>query len=102
MNDVMARRRDGGQPLREAMKTARLTYHRLAAETRRVAAEQDKGSGISMQMIAFLATAASYARETTSARSAELIEDALGVKRSTLFEYVTTTPGGNSDRPGSD
>ena len=79
-----ARRLDGGQPLRDAMKAAKLNYQGLANKTKRIVS--DGGKGVSVQLIAFLATDKGYARETTTERTAELIEDALSVPRGSLFE----------------
>jgi hypothetical protein len=76
------RRRDGGQPLRDAMAAAGLGLQDVAAATREL-----DGEGISFQLVAFLATTRPWARETTSHRTAMLIEKALGVPQGTLFEH---------------
>lgn len=78
-----ARRIDGGQPLREAMDAAGVGLERLSELTR---ATDPSGAGVSFQLIAFLATEKRWARETTTPRTAELIEDALSAARGSLFE----------------
>lgn len=79
---AVARRLDGGQRLREAIDASGLTLQAVAARTR-----ADGGKGLSFQLVAFLASDRDWARETTSHRSGELIEDALSVPRGSLFEY---------------
>jgi transcriptional regulator with XRE-family HTH domain len=44
-------------------------------------------AGVSFQLIGFAATDKRWARESLSWRSAQLIEEALGVARGELFEY---------------
>ena len=79
---VTARRINGGQPLREAMEAAGLSLKGLMRATQQA---DESGRGVSWQLLAFLATAQDYARETTTVRTAELIEDALSAPRGTLF-----------------
>jgi len=78
-----ARRIEGGQPLRDAMAASELSLKGLARATRAV---DEDSRGVSWQLLAFLSTSAGYARETTTVRTAELIEDALSVPRGSLFE----------------
>jgi hypothetical protein len=65
------------------MTRAGVGYQGLANWTQRV---DEDGKGVSVQLIAFLATEKDYARETTRERTADLIEDALSVPRGLLFE----------------
>jgi hypothetical protein len=64
------------------MDAAGLTLQQVAARTR-----ADGASGLSFQLVAFLASDRDWARETTSPASGALIEDALSVPRGSLFEY---------------
>lgn len=80
-----ARRRNGGKDLHDAMWAAGMTQRELARATKKA---DPTGMGISIQLIAFLATRRSWGRETTSLRSAALIEQALGAEPWTLFEEV--------------
>jgi ribosomal protein L11 len=88
-----ARRIDGGQPLRDAMSDTGTSLKGLMRKTKAADAE---GAGVSWQLLAFLATEKSYARETTTVRTAELIEDALSVPRGSLFsredKYAQSDP----------
>ena len=85
MVHVTARRIDHGEPLRKAMFTQGTGLKALALRTRQADPE---GRGISFQLAGFLATRQAWARETTSTRTAELIEAALGADPGTLFEKV--------------
>ena len=80
---VQRRRIDDGKPIREAMKEAGLTLQQLAALT---AEASPDGVGVSYQLVAFLATSRGYGRQTTSDRTATLIETALGKPAGSLFE----------------
>jgi hypothetical protein len=80
---VTARRIDGGVALRQAMNSAGLTLQALAARINETASPP-----VSFQLIGFLATDGNSRRETTTPRTADLIEDALSVARGTLFERV--------------
>ncbi len=66
------------------MKAAkpRFTYQSLAARTKEVDPE---GRGISWQLVAFLASARAWARDTTSARTVDLITQALDRPEDELF-----------------
>jgi hypothetical protein len=83
---ITARRIDGGEPLREAMFQRGVGLKALALRTQ--AADPD-GKGISWQLAGFLATRHSWARETTTPRTAQLIEQALAVPEGSLFEVIT-------------
>ncbi len=63
------------------MAAAGLGLQGVAALTREL-----DGEGISYQLVGFLATSRDYGRDTTSERSARLIEMALGVPSGSLFE----------------
>lgn len=80
-----ARRRDDGQPLRDAMKAAGMNLQALATATK---VADPAGAGVSYQLIGFLATAKKYGRSTTTPETAELIERALGVTKGSLFEEI--------------
>ena len=79
---VTASRRDGGKPLRDAMKEAGYNRITLAARTKEVDADS---IGVSQQLIAFVSTDKDWARETTSVRTAILIAAALGKPEGDLF-----------------
>ena len=79
---VTASRRDGGKPLRDAMKEAGYNRITLAARTKEVDADS---IGVSQQLIAFVSTDKDWARETTSVRTAILIAAALGKREDELF-----------------
>lgn len=87
-----ARRRDEGEPLRKAMYDHGTGLKALALRTQEVDPE---GKGVSWQLCGFLATRQPWARDTTSLRTAELIEKALGAKPGALFEKSVA-----SDREG--
>ena len=80
---ITARRIGGGVPLRQAMNQAGLGLQALAARINETAKPP-----LSFQLIGFLATNGASARETTTPRTADLIEDALSVPRGSLFERV--------------
>lgn len=86
MVHVTARRIERGEPLREAMFQNSVGLKALALRTQ--AADPD-GRGISFQLVGFLATRQPWARETTTPRTAHLIEQALQVPEGTLFEVIT-------------
>jgi len=65
----------------------------LAARTRELDSE---GRGVSYQLVAFLATDRFWGRETTSQRSADLIEAALGYPEGSLFTLDSQPTNGNS------
>ena len=79
-----ARRIDGGERLRAAMRAAGLKIMQVAERTREV---DDADLGISGQLLGFLHSAGESGRDTCSHRSAELIESALGAPHGTLFDY---------------
>jgi hypothetical protein len=80
---ITARRVDGGIALRRAMDEAGLGLQALAARINETAEPN-----VSYQLIGFLATNGVSGRETTTPRTADLIEDALGAARGSLFERV--------------
>jgi hypothetical protein len=91
---ITARRIGGGVPLRQAMNQVTwcdadgrehvgLGLQALAARINETAKPP-----LSFQLIGFLATNGASARETTTPRTADLIEDALSVPRGSLFERV--------------
>jgi hypothetical protein len=81
-----ARLRDGGAPLRAAMAGHGWGYAALAAHTRTI---DPQGLGVSWQTVASIATQQPrWRRDGTRPRTGQLIEDALGVPRGTLFDYV--------------
>lgn len=80
---VTAQRVDDGKALRRAMKEAGLGLQALAAKINETA-----DPPISYQLIGFLASGGVSARQTTTPRTADLIEDGLSVPRGTLFERV--------------
>jgi hypothetical protein len=78
------RRREEGQPIKDAMREQRLTLPRLAELTKEL---DPDGNGVSFQLIGRLTTAQGLsARETTSPRSAALIARALERPEEALFE----------------
>jgi hypothetical protein len=80
---ITARRVDGGVALRRAMDAAGLGLQALAARINETADPR-----VSFQLIGFLATNGVSGRETTTPRTADLIEDALAADRGSLFERV--------------
>lgn len=82
------RRRNDGADLRDAMYYAGTGLKALADRTRLLDPE---GKGVSFQLVAFLATGKPWGRDTTSPRSASLIEAALDVKPGSLFETTTVS-----------
>jgi len=86
MVHVTARRIDDGEPLREAMFQRSVGLKALALRTK---AADPVGKGISWQLVSFLATRHSWARDTTTLRTAHLIETALEVPEGSLFETIT-------------
>jgi hypothetical protein len=87
VSHLTARRVGGGAPLRAAMTAKGLkTIQDLAAATREIDPE---GNGVSWQLIASFTTTKRHARETTSPRTAALIEDALESDRGSLFAVET-------------
>jgi hypothetical protein len=78
-----ARRINGGLPLRRAMTDQKIGLQALAAKINQAA-----DPPVSFQLIGFLSTSGGSARETTTPRTADLIEDALSVPRGTLFERL--------------
>ena len=54
--------------------------------------ELDPAKGVSFQSIAFVATDKRWARESTTTRNADLIEDALSAPRGSLFLRSATPP----------
>ena len=98
---ITARRKNGGQALRDAMRDQEIGLIELARRTR-VADPASKG--VSHQLIGFLTqdpAASRHARETTSPETAGLIEDALGVPRGALFDLVEAA-GRNEPQPSWD
>lgn len=87
--DATYRRRYDGQStaLRDARRARRWTMQELAAATR----ESDPaGKGVGFQLISLLESGKSYGRENTTQRTAELLEDTLGVPRGSLFTEIDT------------
>jgi hypothetical protein len=98
---ITAQRKDGGAPLRAAMKDAGVGLLALAQRTK--LADPD-GTGVSYQLLGFLTKAAEesrHARETCEPRTARLVEDALGVARWSLFEEIEA-PSRSDKQPGWD
>lgn len=90
-----ARRRNGGQELRNALARTGRSYQDLAAAIR----ERDpEGRGVSFQLVGFLASKTGNARETASPETARKIEDALGADRGSLFDYQQV-PGRGDPQP---
>jgi hypothetical protein len=63
------------------MKAAGVGLEALAARTKEI-----DGKGVSFQLVAFVSTSKPYGRESLSARSATLIEQAMEVPPGTFFE----------------
>jgi len=85
---VTARRKDGGQALRQAMADEGIGLQTLAQRTK---VADPAGKGVSLALIGFLtqdAEASRHARETTSPETADLIEKALGKQPGALFDKV--------------
>jgi hypothetical protein len=81
------------------MARAKMTLQELAVETVKVDPER---RGISYQAIAFVATDKRWARESTTTRSADLIEDALSVPRGSLFVRTTIRQPSEADPSWAD
>lgn len=81
-------RKDSGQPLRAAMKTAGLSGPTLAAATKLV---DPTGKGISPAAIGRVAGQGETAREQCRLRTAWLIADALNVPLQSLFSMPTVS-----------
>ena len=64
------------------MAKNKATVTSLSRLTRKI---DPRGRGVSMQLIAFLASDQPWARETTRPATAQLIEDALEAPRGSLF-----------------
>ena len=79
------RRRNGGKDLHDALYYADLSHNGLAKRTQGVDPE---GKGVSPQLIGFLLSRREWGRDTTTHRTAQLIEQALGVEPWALFEPV--------------
>jgi hypothetical protein len=77
-----AQRRDGGQPLRDAMEAGDYTLQEVARRTKEL---DPDGFGVSFQLVAFLASSRVWSRESTSVRSARLIARAVGRPEHVLF-----------------
>lgn len=82
------RRRDQGQPLRDAMASAGLSIAQLAAQTRTIDPEH---RGVAKSTIGHLVALTSSSREHCHPRSAGLIARALHGKTADYFEHNTTT-----------
>jgi len=85
-------RLDGGKPIREVLKSSRITLQEVERRSKDI---DPRGKGVSFQLVAFLASEESWGRDTTSPRSAQLIAAALGVPEDRLFasESVRTRKG---------
>jgi hypothetical protein len=84
---MTARKRDGGAPLRQAMKDAGMGLQALADRTRAV---DPDGKGVSYQLLGFLTQdpPGRHGRDTCWPASADLIETALGARPGSLFDRV--------------
>jgi hypothetical protein len=79
---TVARRVDGGRPLRDAMEAGGHTCRSLAARTREV---DPACRGISLQLVSSLASDRTWSRDSCSPASATLIAEALGKPAESLF-----------------
>ena len=80
---IVARRRNGGKPLRDAM--AKGGYNRLTLAKRTVEVDP-AGRGVSRQLIYCLASDKDWGRDTCKPDTARLIALALGKPEDTLFK----------------
>ncbi len=80
---IVARRRNGGKPLRDAMTKGGYNRLTLAARTKEV---DPCGRGVSHQLIYCLASDKDWARDTCKPDTARLIAKALGKPEDALFK----------------
>ena len=80
---IVARRRNGGKPLRDAMVKGGYNRLTLAARTREL---DPQGRGVSHQLIYCLASEKDWGRDTFKPDTARQIAAALGKPEDTLFK----------------
>lgn len=96
-----AQRKQGGEPLRAALREQGIGLQELARRTK--LADPDS-KGVSYQLLGFLTqdrAASRHARDTCSVPTAMLIEDALGKPRGSLFTEIEA-PSRSDRQPGWD
>ncbi|MFD3520492.1 XRE family transcriptional regulator [Streptomyces sp. NPDC058653] len=75
-------RRNGGQPIRDAIRRAGLSIPRLAARTKEI---DPDGRGLSQALIGFYASDGASGRESASTRTTELMAAGLDSPIEELF-----------------
>lgn len=86
------RRRDGGRPVKEAMKRADVSIPGLAKATKEL---DPFGDGVSKSLVGAVVSSGSSGRESFRRRSAQLIATALDLPISELFDEESTHAEGN-------